>query len=931
MKNILYFTIFILCLIPFQSYSQKVISIQPDGINDVLVIKTAIETAKTYVGESVIIKLGGGTYNLHRTQATALKYYISNTLDYSVSQTNIKNIGLFINGAKDLTIDGEGAKLITHGEMTSVLIDRSQNVTLKNFSVDAADPTVTEMTVESINGNQVIYKAHTTSNYTVSGNTLKWIGEYGWNFTSGPCQLYDPVQDITFRTGNPMDNSTALADLGNKRISITYSTLPSVKVGYTFQMRDGVRDQVAGFIHKSANVTLDHINYFFMGNFGIVCQYSDNLNFFGCRFAPEMGSGRTNAGFADFLQISGCKGLVKVEDSYFSGAHDDPINVHGTYLKIQTYNTTTQVKVKFMHNQSWGFDAFFVGDSIEFIDVASMMGIQTAKITAVTRNDDQNITLTFDQPVDIAAFQAKTKGVVVENITWTPEVEIRRNYFSRIPTRGILLTTRRRSVIEDNTFYKMQMAGVYISGDAASWYESGKVSDLTIRNNNFIECGSPVIYFDPTNSVNGGYVHSNIVIDHNRFQIATGSALGGKSVDKVQFINNTIITSNSGTADSFANLSNSGLITKSSNVKFQPGTIIMDGLTVTASSSLSTNEKVLAIDANATTSWKPAIDDTEKWWKVDISKTYCLNRIRLIFPQAGVWKYVIEVSNDNTNWTKVIDQSTNTTSVTLHFNTGNLGRNVRYVRIAFNSTTAGLAEVNLYGEPTLPAMTNILNGTVIGTTGSYKDDASVTRDAAFDYNINSYFDAPSTSASAWVGLDLGADAAFKIDSIRFAPRSSDLDRMLNGTFEISNSPTFVPKTILYTVSTKPTTGYTLVPITDISTGRYVRYSGSTNSYGNISEIEFYGKMMNTELVAMGQNEIHPKVTVNRDNRIIKIISPDTDGYEQKISLFSITGTLLCQHKTLKKNNVIDYKKITRGNYIVQVTGYKTFYSVKIIL
>ena len=57
------------------------------------------------------------------------------------------------------------------------------------------------------------------------------------------------------------------------------------------------------------------------------------------------------------------------------------------------------------------------------------------------------------------------ENVSVENVTWTPEVEIRNNYFSRIPTRGILVTTRRKVVIEDNVFYRIPMSGVLVSDD----------------------------------------------------------------------------------------------------------------------------------------------------------------------------------------------------------------------------------------------------------------------------------------------------------------------------------------------------------------------------------------------------------------------------------------------------------------------------------
>lgn len=93
-------------------------------------------------------------------------------------------------------------------------------------------------------------------------------------------------------------------------------------------MRDSFRDEVSGFVTKSKNSKLENINLYYLGNFGVVCQYSENITVDRCNFAPRPGSGRTNAGFADFIQVSGCRGMVDIKNSRFIGAHDDPINIH---------------------------------------------------------------------------------------------------------------------------------------------------------------------------------------------------------------------------------------------------------------------------------------------------------------------------------------------------------------------------------------------------------------------------------------------------------------------------------------------------------------------------------------------------------------------------------------------------------------------------
>lgn len=108
---------------------------------------------------------------------------------------------------------------------------------------------------------------------------------------------------------------------------------------------------------------------------------------------------------------------------------------------------------------------------------------------------------------------------MVENITYTPTVNITNCEFKEVPTRGILVTTRKPIVIENNTFDGMNMAGIYISDDAQGWYESGPVRDVTIRNNTFTRGNAQAIFIEPTNPTvsTEKTVHSNIKIENNTF------------------------------------------------------------------------------------------------------------------------------------------------------------------------------------------------------------------------------------------------------------------------------------------------------------------------------------------------------------------------------------------------------------------------------
>lgn len=509
----------------------------PDGGYCNATILRALEEVGRRNGRPTTIQLQLGRYIFGRDESIRQRYLISNTASEKEDPDQIKHIALQLKGLKNVTIDGSGSTLLMDGEMTSFIIDSCRNITLKNFYLDFVTPTQTELEVVEQGKDHLLAKVHPTSQYKIENGKLIWYGN-GWSFSEGIAQAYDREKDITWRTWCPLDGLKNTIELQPGLLWMNYQNKPDTPPGMVFQMRDSFRDEVCGLIQYSRDVRLENIHFYYAGNFGIVSQYSENLSFEQLYFEPEPGSGRTNAGFADFLQVSGCKGKVSIQNCRFTGAHDDPINIHGTHLQVIEHLSDRKVKLGFMHNQTFGFQAFFPGDEIAFINSNTLLPIVETKVKKVTRVDDRYVIVELDRPLPETV--RSTEQVAVENLTWTPEVDIRTNYFSRIPTRGILVSTRRKVVIEDNVFYRMQMSAVLIANDARSWFESGPVTDVTIRRNKFIECGEPVINIAPENNVYAGAVHRNISITENHFLLRGETAVKARSTDGVTVTGNLI-------------------------------------------------------------------------------------------------------------------------------------------------------------------------------------------------------------------------------------------------------------------------------------------------------------------------------------------------------------------------------------------------------
>lgn len=502
------------------------------------VLQQVIEMAAGCGDASVINLAPGAEYHVYRTSATPLQRHISNTASAEENFDNgIKYIALNINGASNLTLDGNGAKIVTHGELTTFALEQCEGVTLRNFTLDAADPSVPEFTVIEAEPRHVRVKVTEPPRYEItSDSTFYWTGE-GWRFTEGLAQVYFPDRKITWRYDNPIGRGAKAVEAEPGTVDFYYDSDKPFAAGEIYQMRHTIRNQVCGFINGSRDVRLEELNLRFIGNFGIVSQNSRDITVSGCRMAPGEGSGRTCAGFADFLQFSGCRGHIEIDNCHFSGAHDDAINVHGTHLRITGQPDERSLRLRYMHNQSYGFNSFEPGDSVEIVNVHTLLGEFAGRVTDTKRIDDYEWTVTLDRAVDTLDLE---DGRAVENISATPSLRVANSYFTLVPTRGILVTTRRRVEIADNIFDRIPMPAIHISDDARGWYESGPVRDVTIKGNRFVECGSPVVCVNPETDRYEGPVHTGIRIIDNEFIMNGGEAIGARGVADVTVSGNKI-------------------------------------------------------------------------------------------------------------------------------------------------------------------------------------------------------------------------------------------------------------------------------------------------------------------------------------------------------------------------------------------------------
>ena len=492
-----------------------------------------------------VLRFEEGRYDFWPEGASRRDIFVSNTSSETECPSKEKVIGLLLEDMSNLTIDGGGATFVFHGKMTMLAMLRCKGISLRNVRFDFERPGGSELTYERVTADSVYLRAHRDTRYAVRSGRVVLYGE-GWKSNVTHCIKFNPATDrFDFSRDWQLLSASDAVEVAPGVLRFARPEGLEPIVGSVLTVRDIIRDQVGMLLLESDGVDFHDVWVHYMHGLGIVSQYSSNITMDGLRCCPREGSGRVLASSADFLHFSGCKGKIVIRNSVFSGAQDDCVNVHGTHLRIDSLMAGNRLRVRFMHPQSYGFNAFFVGDTVAFVKSSSMRRIASAVVKQVNRISDRVIELALDRAVPRSVV---VKSDCIENLTYTPEVEITHNLFTHTSTRGTLVTTPRRVVIADNTYRNTGMSAILIEADAKGWFESGAVKDVMIRDNIFEGCalnGVPaqaVIAINPSNEVISEAlpVHFNIRVVANRFLTFGNPILFGKSVRGLRVVGNKI-------------------------------------------------------------------------------------------------------------------------------------------------------------------------------------------------------------------------------------------------------------------------------------------------------------------------------------------------------------------------------------------------------
>lgn len=550
------------------------------------------------------IKFEKGTYHFYPDKGYEKFCYISNHGDLMV------NTPFPILSMKNLTIDGQGSTFIFHGIMIPFLIDGSENINVKNISIDWSESFHSEGLIVANDATNKTFDMQIDDKYPyyIKNGELVFVKEY-YKHTIGQSILYDPERKaIAFQT-------EAYTAITTKRKADTKNGLNNIKYKYEHDRRDvgykdiGVEERInveelkpgllrvhghtkkmppVGYIlsmkgeqglnRVSPAFSVTHTNGFnalninvhHAGGMGIIAENSSDLILDNFNVTPSQG--RMVSTTADATHFVGCRGKVVLKNCTFENQLDDASNIHGTYQKIVDVLDDYRIGVRMGHHQQKAFVIGQPNDNLGFVRLSnSFFAYEKSTIKGIEyiNNRYQIITLSEKLPADLQL------GDLVENLDAYPDLLVQNCTIRNNRARGLLISNPVNTVIENN-FFSTEMEALLIPVESGHWYESGNAANVVIRGNTFQDCqhggkNRGVIRFD-TDDDNENIAFKNVEIVDNTFNQFDNLILQVTNADGLVFKGNTI--TNSATFPQLHPANPALRVEASKNIKFENNTYI---------------------------------------------------------------------------------------------------------------------------------------------------------------------------------------------------------------------------------------------------------------------------------------------------------------------------------------------------------------------
>lgn len=510
-------------------------------------VRKAIEHLRGNPGTLVFAP---GRYDFWPDRAMEKNLFVSN------NDEGLKRIAFPLIGLDRAQIDGRGAQFIFHGPMVPFLVENSKEITIKNLSFDFARPFHSEGRVLAVTANHVDLEISEEFPYEIRNGVLIFNGKKSDPalttvksgevlYPYGSLLAFDAKRRETAfmaRDFYGVSEGIAAVEIGPRQVRLMASKV-AAEPGNILVFGAAWRAYPGIVVSDSSRVHLNHVDLFHCGGMGVIAQRSADLFLDHVRVTPPPGGGRIISITADATHFVNCRGRIEMTNCLFENQKDDATNIHGLYAQITKKFGPNQFEVRLVHPQQAGVDFIKPGTRLELTGGPSLQTLGEAVVESVERLNKEYTRVVTEKPLPVTV---QIGDAVADADANTAEVLIKNCVIRNNRARGILLGSRGKTIVEDNTFHTPG-AAILFEGDARYWFEQAGVRDVIIRRNIFDNCNFGV-WGKSCIEVGSGIeekarktsrYNRNITIEDNLFRLFSPlPVLSIYSVDRLNFRQN---------------------------------------------------------------------------------------------------------------------------------------------------------------------------------------------------------------------------------------------------------------------------------------------------------------------------------------------------------------------------------------------------------
>jgi hypothetical protein len=296
-----------------------------------------------------------GRFHFHPENMVEQLLYITNH-----DQGGTRKIAFPLQGRRNLIIDGQGSEFIFHGPMIPFVVDHSEDVMLRNLTIDWERPMFEQGTVVESAESSFVVEISDSAPYEVKNGCVHfWFGgklEPVWGMHD-----IDPVSKThAYQSGDRISwtafTKLRVEEAGERCIRVFGELQHQPPIGHIVAMRFGRRENPGIFITGGTNIAIEHVTVHHAPGMGLVAQRCTNIHLkhFDVKLRPE--SARVITATADATHFTNCRGSILMEHCLFENQLDDPCNVHGIYSRVVRRMGDDTLLVQLMHDMTIGVE-----------------------------------------------------------------------------------------------------------------------------------------------------------------------------------------------------------------------------------------------------------------------------------------------------------------------------------------------------------------------------------------------------------------------------------------------------------------------------------------------------------------------------------------------------------------------------------------------